>query len=552
LGYEERKNLVERLVKIAEEDNEAFLLKLRDRIDRSLCRSRALPTFVTFFVNVLDGFLNHLHVLPSRKKHLSILQDVSGIIRPCRMTLLLGPPSSGKTTLLLALAGKLASDLKFSGRVTYNGCEMHEFVPQRTAAYISQKDVHTGEMTVRETLAFSARCQGVGSRYEMLAELSRREKEANIKPDPDIDIFMKARKDIEFQSLSCSRNRSSTTFQIVKLLRQYVYILQGTALISLLQPAPETYDLFDDVILISTVRLFIRVPGKCDSRKDQEQYWTRRDEPYRFITVTEFAEAFRSFHAGKSLGDELAVPFDKAKSHPAALTTRKYGVSKKELLKACASRELLLMKRNSFVYIFKLMQLSVMALITMTLFFRTEMHRNSETDGQTYAGALFFTTVMVMFNGLSEISMTVLKLPVFYKQRDLLFYPSWAYSIPMWILRVTVSCIEVALWVILTYYVVGYEPSMERGYEEMVDMGLLASPLMYAQNAILVNEFLGHSWGHVISNSKASLGEAILKSRGYFPYAYWYWLGVGALLGFVFLYNFCFTLALTYLNREYR
>ena len=27
----------------------------------------------------------------------------------------------------------------------------------------------------------------------MLAELSRREKEANIKPDPDIDIYMKVR-----------------------------------------------------------------------------------------------------------------------------------------------------------------------------------------------------------------------------------------------------------------------------------------------------------------------------------------------------------------------
>lgn len=27
----------------------------------------------------------------------------------------------------------------------------------------------------------------------MLAELSRREKEANIKPDPDVDIFMKVR-----------------------------------------------------------------------------------------------------------------------------------------------------------------------------------------------------------------------------------------------------------------------------------------------------------------------------------------------------------------------
>lgn len=33
-------------------------------------------------------------------------------VKFCRMTLLLGPPDSGKTTLLLALAGRLASDLK--------------------------------------------------------------------------------------------------------------------------------------------------------------------------------------------------------------------------------------------------------------------------------------------------------------------------------------------------------------------------------------------------------------------------------------------------------
>lgn len=94
------------------------------------------------------------------------------------------------------------------------------------------------------------------------------------------------------------------------------------------------------------------------SKKDQEQYWAHRDEPYSFVTVTEFSEAFQSFHVGRRLGDELAIPFDKAKAHTAALTTKKYGVSKKELLKACISRELLLMKRNSFVYIFKMSQVS--------------------------------------------------------------------------------------------------------------------------------------------------------------------------------------------------
>ena len=34
LGLKERKDLLERLVKVAEEDNEKFLLKLRNRIDR--------------------------------------------------------------------------------------------------------------------------------------------------------------------------------------------------------------------------------------------------------------------------------------------------------------------------------------------------------------------------------------------------------------------------------------------------------------------------------------------------------------------------------------
>lgn len=95
------------------------------------------------------------------------------------------------------------------------------------------------------------------------------------------------------------------------------------------------------------------------SRKDQEQYWAHRDERYRFVTVKEFAEAFQSFHVGRRIGEELATPFDRTKSHPAALTTQKYGLPSKELLKACAEREYLLMKRNSFVYIFKLVQVGI-------------------------------------------------------------------------------------------------------------------------------------------------------------------------------------------------
>ena len=44
---------------------------------------------------------------------------------------------------------------------------------------------------------------------------------------------------------------SSTTFQIIKCLRDFADLQLGTVLISLLQPPPEVYNLFDDVLLLS-------------------------------------------------------------------------------------------------------------------------------------------------------------------------------------------------------------------------------------------------------------------------------------------------------------
>jgi ABC-type multidrug transport system ATPase subunit len=121
--------------------------------------TRALPTLANATRDVTDWLLGLVGLNFAERKTLHILKDVSGVIRPSRMTLLLGPPASGKTTLLLALAGKLDPGLESSGH------GLDEFVPQKTAAYISQHDVHDGEMTVKEVLDFSAKSQGVGQRY---------------------------------------------------------------------------------------------------------------------------------------------------------------------------------------------------------------------------------------------------------------------------------------------------------------------------------------------------------------------------------------------------
>ncbi|QCD97785.1 ATP-binding cassette [Vigna unguiculata] len=578
LGLQERRVLLQRLVRTAEEDNEKFLLKLRERIDRvgidlpaievrfenlnveaeARVGNRALPTFTNFMVNIVEGLLNSLCILRSSKQHIRIRQDVSGIIKP-------GSTRAVSYTHLCADT--------VVGNAMLRGISGGQ-----------KKRLTTGEMLVGPAKA----------------------------------LFM--------DEISTGLD-SSTTFQIVNSLKQSVHILKGTTVISLLQPAPETYNLFDDIILLSDSHIVYQGPreyvleffeslgfqcperkGVADflqevtSRKDQEQYWAHKDQPYGFVTAKEFSEAHKSFHVGRSLAQELATEFDKSKSHPAALTTKKYGVGKWELLKACLSREYLLIKRNSFVYIFRLSQLAVMALITMTVFLRTEMHRDSVTDGGIYVGALFYCLVVVMFNGFAELSMVVVKLPIFYKQRDNLFFPSWAYALPAWILKIPMTFVEVAVWIFLTYYVIGFDPNIGRFFRQCLVLllvnqmasalfrfiagvgrelkvaltlgsftltilfamsgfilskdnikkwwlwGFWISPVMYGQNALVNNEFLAERWGHVLPNSTEPLGVEVLKSRGFFVQSYWFWIGVAVLIGYTLLFNFGYILALTYFS----
>jgi ABC-type multidrug transport system ATPase subunit len=174
---------------------------------------------------------------------------------------------------------------------------------------------------------------------------------------------------------------SSTTYQIVKCLRQSVRVLDSTMIVSLLQPAPETFELFDELILLSEGQIVYQGPRdlvldflhsmgfKCPerkgvadflqevtSRKDQQQYWYDKTVPYQYVSVNAFAEGFKKFHVGERLNQELDVPFVKEKSHPAALVTERYAISNWELFLACFAREKLLMKRNRFIYIFRTIQ----------------------------------------------------------------------------------------------------------------------------------------------------------------------------------------------------
>ncbi|XP_057481801.1 ABC transporter G family member 21-like [Actinidia eriantha] len=94
-------------------------------------------------------YFSSLEPKPTR----TVLNGVSGIVRPGELLAMLGPSGSGKTTLLTALAGRLPG--KVSGTITYNG-QPFSSPMKRQIGFVSQDDVLYPHLTILETLAYTA------------------------------------------------------------------------------------------------------------------------------------------------------------------------------------------------------------------------------------------------------------------------------------------------------------------------------------------------------------------------------------------------------------
>ena len=59
---------------------------------------------------------------------------------------------------------------------------------------------------------------------------------------------------------------SSTTYQIVKCVGNFVHLMEETVLMAPLQPAPGTFDLLDDLVLLSEDYYYVVYISRPSSR----------------------------------------------------------------------------------------------------------------------------------------------------------------------------------------------------------------------------------------------------------------------------------------------
>lgn len=90
-----------------------------------------------------------------KEKQLQLLHNISGAFRPGILTALMGVSGAGKTTLLDVLSGRKSAGT-FEGDIRIGGYPKVQKTFARISGYCEQNDIHSPQITVEESIMFSA------------------------------------------------------------------------------------------------------------------------------------------------------------------------------------------------------------------------------------------------------------------------------------------------------------------------------------------------------------------------------------------------------------
>lgn len=218
---------------------------------------------------------------------LRLLHNVDGAFRSGRMCALMGSSGAGKTTLMDVIAMRKTTGT-VKGDIRLNGFPQDETAFRRCSGYVEQFDVQTQQLTVRETVLFSARLRldalKVGNDEDKQAFVDQVLKTLELTPLADVLVGNSAEGGLTFQQrkrlsiaveLAASPSivfldepttglDARSALLVVKLLRKITD--QGRTICATIhQPSSAVFDMFvstgttlDIIVIICEFTYFLR------------------------------------------------------------------------------------------------------------------------------------------------------------------------------------------------------------------------------------------------------------------------------------------------------
>uniref|UniRef100_K3WZM1 ABC transporter domain-containing protein n=2 Tax=Globisporangium ultimum (strain ATCC 200006 / CBS 805.95 / DAOM BR144) TaxID=431595 RepID=K3WZM1_GLOUD len=455
-----------------------------------------------------------------------ILKNVSGAFRPGTITLLLGQPGSGKSALMKTLSGRfpMEKNITLEGDIEYNGVAQQDIkktLPQ-FAAYVNQRDKHFPTLTVRETLEFAHTFCG--------GELTRRGEELLSKGTPEENISaLEAAKamfahypDVIIQQLglqNCQdtivgnamlrgvsggeRKRvttgemefgmkymtlmdeistgldSAATYDIVNTQRSIAKTFRKTVVIALLQPSPEVFSLFDDVMILNEGELMYHGPREqvvdyfqslgfvCPPGRDVADYLldlgTNQQYQYQVALpgsskhprlASEFAEVFRRSDVHGNMLQTLEAPYGadllaNVGNHMEQMP--EFHQSFWDNTRVLMRRQLMVTLRNT-----AFIKGRGIMVIMMGLIYSSTFYQFNPTNAQVAIGIMFQAILFLSLGQASQIPTFIFARDIFYKHRAANFYRTSSYVLACSVSQLPLAIGESLIFGSLVYWMCGF------------------------------------------------------------------------------------------------
>ncbi|ETO66547.1 hypothetical protein F444_16343 [Phytophthora nicotianae P1976] len=461
-----------------------------------------------------------------------ILKNISGVFQPGKLTLLLGQPGSGKSALMKVLSGRfpMAKNITLEGDVTFNSVKRERILktlPQ-FAAYVNQRDKHFPTLTVKETLQFAHTfCGGEMARRgeELLSKGSQQQnlealelaksvfdnfpeiilQQLGLKICQDTivgDAMMRGisggeRKRVttgemefgmkyaSFMDEISTGLDSAATFDIITTQRSIAHRLHKNIVIALLQPSPEVFALFDDVMILNDGELMYhgpcdRVQGyfdglgfACPVGRDIADYLLDlgTQEQYRYQTreaprgkhprsPKEFSEVFKQSDIHMDMLNALDAPHEPkllATIEKHMNPTPEFHQGFLESTMTLFRRQLMITYRNKPFVFGRLLMIGIMGLLYCSTFYKFD-----PTQVSVVMGVIFSSIMFLSMGQSSQVPTYLAERDIFYKQRGANFYRTASYVLAQSVGQIPLAIAETLIFGSLVYWICSFEADLWR------------------------------------------------------------------------------------------